>query len=149
VRYDGGSKPRADHILLRWQAEGRLISCCPEVDGGLPVPRPPAEIVPGRVLRVCAIDGTDVTGPFVRGAEAALATARRHDVKMAVLKEDSPSCGSTRVHDGTFTGRSIAGSGVTTQLLERHGIRVFSEHSLNEAAAYLETLENDQTGGRP
>jgi uncharacterized protein YbbK (DUF523 family) len=141
VRYDGGSKPRADQILLRWQAEGRLVSCCPEVEGGLPVPRPPAEIASRRPLRVCAVDGTDVTGSFVRGAEAALATARRHNIKMAVLKEDSPSCGSTRVYDGFFTGRSVAGSGVTTQLLERHGIRVFSEHALNEAAAYLETLE--------
>lgn len=141
VRYDGGSKPRADRILLRWRAEGRLVSCCPEVEGGLPVPRPPAEIAPGRRLRVCAIDGTDVTDNFVRGAEAALATARLHNVKMAVLKEDSPSCGSTRVYDGTFTGRSVTGAGVTTQLLERHGIRVFSEHALDEAAAYLETLE--------
>ena len=141
VRYDGGSKPRADQILLRWRAEGRLVSCCPEVEGGLPVPRPPAEIAPGSPLRVCTVDDTDVTDPFVRGAEAALATARRHDIKMAILKEDSPSCGSTRIYDGTFTGRSVAGSGVTTQLLERHGIRVFSEHTLDEAGAYLETLE--------
>lgn len=141
VRYDGGSKPRADRILLRWQVEGRLVSCCPEVEGGLPVPRPPAEISSGTPLRVCAIDGADVTEPFLRGAEAALAAARRYDVKMAVLKEDSPSCGSTRIYDGTFTGRSVAGSGVTTRLLERHGIRVFSEHALDEAAGYLETLE--------
>ena len=148
VRYDGGSKPRADRILLRWRAEGRLVSCCPEVEGGLPVPRPPAEIAPAKRLKVCAIDGKDVTDPFVRGAEAALATARRHDIKMAVLKDDSPSCGSTRIYDGTFTGRSVAGSGVTTRLLQRHGIRVFSEHALDEAAAYLTALEDPDHHGR-
>lgn len=141
MRYDGGSKQRADAILLRWRDEGRLVACCPEVEGGLPVPRPPAEIVRVRPLRICAIDGTDVTDSFVRGAEAALATADRHDIKMAVLKEDSPSCGSRRVYDGTFSGRSVAGAGVTTQLLERHGIRVFSEHDLDEAAAHLMLLE--------
>ena len=143
MRYDGGSKLRDDDVLLRWQAEGRLVACCPEVTGGLPVPRPPAEISPagGRPLRVRTRDGADVTDAFVRGADAALSTARRHDIKMAVLKDDSPSCGSTKVYDGTFTGHSIPGSGVTTQLLERHGIRVFSEDSLDEAAAYLLLLE--------
>jgi uncharacterized protein YbbK (DUF523 family) len=148
VHYDGGSKPRTDRILLRWRAEGRLVSCCPEVEGGLPVPRPPAEIAPGKPLKICAIDGTDVTGSFVRGAEAALAAARAHDIKMAVLKEDSPSCGSTRIYDGTFTGRFVAGAGVTTALLRRHGIRVFSEHALDEAAAYLDALEDPDRDGR-
>ncbi|HEU5157257.1 MAG TPA: DUF523 domain-containing protein [Streptosporangiaceae bacterium] len=141
VRYDGGSKLRADPILSRWQAEGRLVSCCPEVDGGLPVPRPAAEVSPTDHLKVVAIDGTDVTGPFVRGAQAALATARRYDIKVAVFKDASPSCGSTRIYDGTFTGRLVAGSGVTTRLLERHGVRVFGEDALDEAAAYLATLE--------
>lgn len=145
MRYDGGSKPRTDSVLLRWQSEGRLVACCPEVEGGLPVPRPPAEIVRTRPLTVRAVNGTDVTDSFVRGAAATLATANRHDIKMAVLKEDSPSCGSRRVYDGTFSGRSVAGSGVTTQLLERHGIRVFSEHDLDEAAAHLELLEARQT----
>jgi uncharacterized protein YbbK (DUF523 family) len=139
VRYDGGSKHRDDPVLLRWQAEDRLVSCCPEVAGGLPVPRPAAEISPPAVR---TRDGSDVTASFVRGAEAALEVARRYDVKMAVLKDGSPSCGSTRVYDGTFSGRSIAGSGVTTRLLERHGIRVFSEDSLEEAAAYLHYLEH-------
>ncbi len=143
VRHDGGSKRCDDRILLRWQAEGRLVSCCPEIAGGLPTPRPPAEISPGdrENLRVLTRDGTDVTESFVRGAEATLAVARRHGVKMAVLKDDSPSCGSTSVYDGTFTGRSVAGSGLTTGLLERNGIRVFSENALDEAATYLQALE--------
>jgi uncharacterized protein YbbK (DUF523 family) len=137
VRHDGGSKRRDDEVLLRWQAEGRLVPCCPEVAGGLTVPRPPAEIAAAGTVHTR--DGTDVTAAFVRGAEAALATARRHDVRVAVLKDGSPSCGSTRVYDGTFTGRSVPGSGVTTQFLERHGVRVFAEDAL--ADAYLQSLE--------
>jgi uncharacterized protein YbbK (DUF523 family) len=143
VRYDGRSKRRDDQILRQWQAEGRLVSCCPEIAGGLPVPRPPAEItVRGDAPEVRTQDGADVTGFFTRGAEDTLAVARRHGVRMAVLKEGSPSCGSSRIYDGTFSGRSVLGAGVTTALLERHGIRVFSENELDKAAAYLRDMES-------
>jgi uncharacterized protein YbbK (DUF523 family) len=149
VRYDGRSKRRDDRVLLRWQAEGRLVSCCPEIAGGLPVPRPPAELAAaaGERLLVRTQDGTDVTAAFVHGAEATLAVARRHNIRMAVLKDGSPSCGSGRVYDGTFTGRSVPGSGVTTRLLERHGVRVFDENDLDEAAAYLQSLESAAPSG--
>lgn len=141
VRYDGGSKRREDGVLLRWQAEGRLVPCCPEIAGGLTVPRPPAEISAAGTVHTG--DGTDVTAAFVRGAEAALAAARRHHVRVAVLKDGSPSCGSTRVYDGTFAGRSVPGAGVTTRLLERHGVRVFTEDALAAADAYLRSLEKE------
>jgi uncharacterized protein YbbK (DUF523 family) len=150
VRYDGGSKLRDDQILVRWQAEGRLVSCCPEIAGGLPVPRPPAELsVYGGAVAVRTEDGTDVTDFFTRGAAATLAVARRHGVKMAVLKEGSPSCGSDRVHDGTFSGRSVPGAGVTTTLLRRNGIRVFNENDLHAAAAYLRELESSDIDSHP
>jgi uncharacterized protein YbbK (DUF523 family) len=143
VRYDGTAKRRDDRILRQWQDEGRLISCCPEVAGGLPVPRPPAELSStGDHVVVRTVGGTDVTEFFRAGAEAALAVARRYEVLMAVLKEGSPSCGSHRVYDGTFSGRSVPGAGMTTALLERHGIRVFSEDDLDEAASYLHDLES-------
>ncbi|WP_433335533.1 DUF523 domain-containing protein [Spirillospora sp. CA-294931] len=138
VRYDGGAKPVADAIWTRWRAEGRLVSVCPEISGGLPVPRPPAEIVGTRILTDA---GDDVTEPFHRGARQALDTARRWDVRLAVLKEGSPSCGSGRVYDGTFSGSTVPGRGVTTELLEDAGIRVFSEDELVAAADYLEILE--------
>lgn len=151
VRYDGGAKPPRDDTLLRgWQAEGRLVPFCPEVSGGLPVPRPPAEIVGGAggggavlagTARILTGAGGDVTDAFVRGAELALAAAQRTGTRIAILKEGSPSCGSHRVYDGTFTGRSTPGSGVTTALLASHGIRVFSEDELPEVAAYLDRLE--------
>jgi uncharacterized protein YbbK (DUF523 family) len=143
VRYDGRSKRRDDEILRRWRDEGRLVSCCPEIAGGLPVPRPPAEIIArGDAAEVRTQDGTDVTGFFSRGAEDTLAVAQRHGIRIAVLKEGSPSCGSSRIYDGTFSGRSVPGAGLTTALLGRHGIRVFSENELDKAAAYLRHIES-------
>jgi uncharacterized protein YbbK (DUF523 family) len=172
VRYDGKAKTRDDEILARWRSEGRLLSCCPEVSGGLPVPRPPAEVtstaLPGRpaaeasavtdgtdgaavldgAARVLTASGVDVTAAFVRGAAAALEVAQRHAVRVAVLKEGSPSCGSSRIYDGTFTGHATTGSGVTTALLTRHGIRVFNEDQLGPAAAYVAELESTDHGLR-
>ncbi|SEM55028.1 DUF523 domain-containing protein [Nonomuraea pusilla] len=149
VRYDGGAKTSGDARLARWREEGRLVPFCPEVAGGLPVPRPAAEIEPGAsgadvlagAARVLAADGSDVTAEFVRGARAALDAARAAGARLAVLKEGSPSCGSLTIYDGTFGGRRVAGHGVTTALLEQHGIRVFSEDHLDDAAACLRTLE--------
>src|SRR5437868_12017614 len=74
VRYDGGARPVDDELFERWRAEGRLVPFCPEVAGGLPVPRPPAEIVESRVRTV---HGQDVTDAFLQGARLALETARR------------------------------------------------------------------------
>ncbi len=88
-----------------------------------------------------ASDGSDVTAAFVSGARGALAAARSHGVRMAVLKEGSPSCGVLSIYDGSFQGQRAPGQGVTTALLEQHGIRVFTEEQLDEAAAYLRTLE--------
>lgn len=138
VRYDGRAKTSHSALLARWREEGRLVSVCPEVAGGLPIPRPPAELS-GRTVRSAA--GEDVSDFFRRGAEIALATARRHGIRMAILKDDSPSCGSTRIYDGTFTGTSIEGTGITADLLARHGIRVFAETELAAAANWLEHLE--------
>jgi len=138
VRYDGRDAATHDDLLARWTSEGRLVRFCPEVAGGLGVPRPAAEI---RGASVVTADGTDVTAAFVAGAERALEAARASGVRLAVLKENSPSCGSTHVYDGTFTGTRVAGQGVTAALFEANGIRVFSERTLADAAAYLESLE--------
>ncbi|MFV2177390.1 DUF523 domain-containing protein [Actinomadura sp. LOL_016] len=149
VRYDGAAKPVDDDLFERWRAEGRLVPFCPEVSGGLAVPRPPAEIVGGdgrAVLDGAAAvrtgAGADVTGAFLRGARLALDTARRTGARIAVLKEGSPSCGSDRIHDGTFTGASTPGAGVTTALLEREGVRVFGEDDLAAVQALLTALES-------
>lgn len=145
VRYDGRAKTSDDETLAAWRAEGRLVPYCPEVEGGLPVPRPPAEIEGGAggeaVLagkaRIRTAAGEDVTEHFLAGAYRALELARAHGVRVAVLKEGSPSCGVLRIYDGSFQGRAVPGRGVTAALLARHGIAVFNEDQISRAAAYL------------
>ncbi len=143
MRYDGGCC-RQQGLIEKWQQQGRLVPFCPEVAGGLSIPRPPAEIVGGdaeAVLRgcgkVCHRDGGDVTDAFIDGAERALAECMRHDIEIAILKEGSPSCGVAHVNDGTFSKHKIEGAGVTARLLVRHGIHVFSEKQIDEAEACL------------
>ncbi len=149
VRYHGRGAACEAALLQRWQAEGRLVAFCPEVAGGLPTPRPPAEIEPGQsgqaVLhgraRVLDREGADVTAAFVAGAQQALARARAQGLRLAVLKEDSPSCGSARVYDGHFAGQRLPGAGVTAALLREAGLQVFSEWELAAAAQALARLE--------
>ncbi|MEW9532216.1 DUF523 domain-containing protein [Microbispora sp. NPDC049125] len=156
VRFDGGAKTSGDELLAAWRAEGRLVPFCPEVEGGLPVPRPPAEIEGGAggaaVLsgeaRVLTPDGSDVTWAFLSGARQALAAATSSGARLAILKEGSPSCGSLRVHDGTFSGRAVPGRGVTAALLELNGVRVFGEDRIAEAAAHLDALVRERAGRR-
>ncbi|AQS51564.1 purine-nucleoside phosphorylase [Paenalcaligenes hominis] len=145
VRYDHSHK-RIDHTLLeRWREEGRLIPICPEVAAGLPTPRPPAEIQNKRSgedilafqARIIDSHRHDLTAEFIAGAQLALELAQRHQVPLAILKENSPSCGSSRIYDGSFTGTTLSGMGVTAALLTRHRIRVFNENQLEEAAAFL------------
>jgi uncharacterized protein YbbK (DUF523 family) len=138
VRYNGEDKRCGHPLVERWQAEGRVVPFCPEVAGGLGVPRPPAEIVGARVL---ASDGSDVTAAFARGAELALAEALRQGVHIAILKARSPSCGSGVIYDGTFSGALRAGDGVTSARLRAAGIAVFSE---DEMAAAAEAFEGSQ-----
>jgi len=140
VRYDQGDNTCTDPRFQKWREEGRFVAVCPEVAGGLPTPRPPAEIRGDRVVNV---QGADVTEFFCKGAEAALALAKAHNVAMAILKERSPSCGSAWIYDGTFSGRKIPGEGVAAALLRRHGIPVFSEEQLDEAEAWLAQMEGE------
>jgi len=150
VRYDGADAARPNPILDRWVEQGRVVPFCPEVAGGLGVPRPAAEIVGGDggavldgTARVVTAAGTEVTGAFRVGAHGALEQARTGNVCLAILKDGSPSCASTSIYDGTFTGTRRPGVGVTAAILERQGIRVFSEGQFEEAAAYLNALEPD------
>lgn len=145
VRYDGKGQRVSSAILDRWLAEGRVLAVCPELAGGLPVPRTAAEITQGTggaqvlqgLAKVIDAGANDVSEAFIAGARHALQLARLHGVRVAVLKEGSPSCGSGYIYDGTFTGAKMAGQGVTAALLESAGIKVFSEHQLLEADAML------------
>ena len=128
-RYDGRSKPV--EALLTLARQGHiLVPVCPEEDGGLPTPRPPAEIQEdGRVVNRA---GIDVTAEYRAGAERALKLAREHGCTVAVLKEKSPSCGNRQVYDGSFSGKLVEGQGITARLSEENGIRVLGESQLNE-----------------
>jgi uncharacterized protein YbbK (DUF523 family) len=148
VRYNGAAATAHHPVLEAWLAEGRVVAFCPEVAGGLGVPRPAAEITgPGGdgvldgTARVLTRAGADVSPAFLGGARQALATALAHGARLAVLKDGSPSCGSGFIYNGSFSGQRRGDAGVTTALLEREGIRVFSEARLEEAAEYLGVLE--------
>ncbi|MFZ5956687.1 DUF523 domain-containing protein [Pseudomonas knackmussii] len=147
VRYDGGSHGPFD-LLERWQAQGRVVALCPEVAGGLPTPRPPAEIAGGQggrvldgLVQVVTVEGEDVTDAFVRGAERAVELVHSHGIRLAVLKARSPSCGNRENYDGSFSGRRVEGEGVTAAALKRMGVLVFSEEELDAAAVCLAGLE--------
>lgn len=137
VRYNS-QKLTLNHPLLQlWQTQNRIVSICPEVSGGLSVPREPAE-QQFENNKVITITGVDVTSQFNAGAQQALALCHKHNIRFAVLKESSPSCGSSLIYDGTFSNKKIAGQGVTSQLLTQAGISVFSENNLTALEKLLD-----------
>ena len=139
VRYDGQAKAMAsaDWETLRQRFE--IVPACPECLGGLPTPRPPAEISQGdgaAVLlgraRVQTRQGRDVSQAFIDGARHALAIARQQNCQAALLKANSPSCGNRQIYDGSFSAALTDGQGVTASLLEQHGIRVWNETQVGD-----------------
>ncbi len=149
VRYDGAELPCNSTILNRWKDYGLIVPFCPEVAGNLPVPRPPSEIIKGTGIDVLNkntgvfnINGQDVTESFIKGASEALRIVKEMQIKLAVLKDGSPSCGKTSIYDGSFSGSKRSGKGVTAALLEKNCISVFSENEIKKAAAYLEAIRS-------
>lgn len=133
-RYDGRSNlvQPLDQLIQ----QGKAIAFCPEVLGGLTTPREPAEIIGGTAedvwsgtAQVMTVSGEDVTESFKAGALVALEQAQQAQITVAVLKANSPSCGSQMVYDGTFSGNKIIGSGLTAALFRQNNIQVVDEHS--------------------
>ena len=123
-----GNRSTAIERLALSSSEVQLVPICPEVVGGLPVPRPAAELQPdGRVVTAA---GDDVTWAYSRGAAAAVALARAVGATEAVLKARSPSCGCREVYDGSFSRRRVPGEGVTAAALRPAGVAVRSEEDL-------------------
>ncbi len=125
-RYDGRILPWP--VIVEQVAAGLAVPICPEVEGGLGIPREPAEIVGGTgeevldgTATVITRSGRDVTSAFLAGAEAALALARAHELTRAILKEGSPSCGVSNLRQ---RGQTVPGCGVTAARLRRAGIEV-------------------------
>jgi len=115
--------------LTQLQKRYELIPFCPEVAGGLPTPRPPSEIVSYSPLKIVNINGIDVTDEFILGAKKCLALVKQEGIKKALLKANSPSCSSSFIYDGTFSGSVVKGRGMTTSLLIKNGVEVFDENS--------------------
>jgi uncharacterized protein YbbK (DUF523 family) len=137
-RHDGGN--RLDPRIAKLVAKGRAIPVCPEQLGGLPTPRTEADIASGTGADVIEgrsyvvdRDGRNVTAHFLRGAREALQIAKSAGATLAILKENSPSCGCRRTckRDADGKSRRVAGQGVTAALLSREGLRVISEEELD------------------
>jgi uncharacterized protein YbbK (DUF523 family) len=134
VKYNGSHN--LNEKIKKWFDEKKAIPICPEVLGGLSIPREPAEIVGGEgedVLdghaKVITNNGIDVTEQFIKGANETLKIALDLNATMVILKERSPSCGSSMIYSGEFNGNKKRGTGVTAALLKRNGIQVLSEEN--------------------
>ncbi|MCA0985701.1 DUF523 domain-containing protein [Guptibacillus algicola] len=132
VRYDG--QHSLNDKIRKLVEENKAISICPELLGGFSTPREPCEIIGGDgedVLngkaRVNEKSGRDVTDLYLKGAYTTLDKAIEMGATIVVLKENSPSCGSSMIYNGEFTGSRVQGNGVTSALLKRNGLRVISE----------------------
>lgn len=135
-RYDGRDnlKPEIKKLLR----EHCLIPVCPEVMGGLPTPRVPAERVGDRVI---AQNGSDVTAAYEKGAREALKLAQLYGCQAAILKERSPSCGVGVIYDGTFSHTLTEGDGVAASCLRKNGVQVWGESQISQC---MRRLENDR-----
>lgn len=120
-RYDGGNNysKEVEEFLKNYE----IIPICPEIMGGLPTPRTPSERQADRVINK---EGKDVTEQYEKGARECLFLAQKYDIKKALLKLRSPSCGSKEIYDGTFSHTIIEGDGVTAELFKKNGIEVIS-----------------------
>lgn len=124
-RYDCQLKPNQKVVELVEQ--GKAIPVCPEQLGGLPTPRAAAERLGDKVVTK---DGGEVTQEFLKGAGEALKIAQLAGCKKAVLKAKSPSCGSGKTYDGTFTGTLVERDGVCAELFKKNGVEVITEEDL-------------------
>ena len=126
-RFDG--RANYHEAINELRKKYHVIIVCPEVDGGLPIPRIPSEIMGDKVINQ---EGEDKTANFRKGAEIALAQAQKYGAKISILKAKSPSCGSGQIYDGTFSKTLIEGDGYTTRLLKKHGITVYNETNFEQ-----------------
>lgn len=145
VRYDSQILRITDQRIFQWAREKRFVPICPECMSGLLVPREPCEIEAGKTAedvlngtaRILTKSGKDCTEDFLFGAQAAVGMAKWNKVRIALLKQGSPSCGTKQVHDGTFSGQMTPGTGLLAVLLKREGILVFDETELDGLEAAL------------
>jgi len=118
---------RPNKKLIEMFKMGELLPVCPEMLGGLLSPREPAEI---KGKKVVTKSGKDVTKEFAKGAKEVMALVKKYNIKEAILKARSPSCGSGKIYDGTFSGKLTDGDGVLASILKRKGIKIITEEEI-------------------
>ena len=123
-KYNGGNNYNVD--VMKLSEKYNLIEICPEVMGGLSIPRIPCEIIENKVINK---EGIDCTEQYSIGAKLSLEIAKKNNCKYAILKENSPSCGFGTIYDGTFTSTKKKGNGITANLLYKNGIVVLNENN--------------------
>ncbi|MEH6443595.1 MAG: DUF523 domain-containing protein [Oceanospirillaceae bacterium] len=141
VRFDG-KHCFSDHpLMLKWKKLGLLVPFCPEVAAGMPTPRPAVEIVNQQALKIIDENNQDYTEQFLHGAQLAVNKAVSLNIKVAILKSKSPSCGKDMIYDGNFKQQLISGQGVTAKLMQENNITLFTEQQLTELDDLLKTME--------
>lgn len=125
-KYNGGNN--YSEAVKKYVEGHEVISMCPEVEGGLPIPRTPAEIVKGVVTNR---DGVSVDKEFRAGSDKILDVLLEEKVELAILQSRSPSCGIGRIYDGSFTKTLTNGNGIFADLLVKHGIKVIDVEKIN------------------
>lgn len=134
VRYNAKILNKLDLSCLKGKVE--LIPFCPEVASGLPIPRLPSEIKNNKVIN---IKKEDWTSYFINGANLTLKLVKKLNIKYAILKDKSPSCGVYKIYDGSFQGKLIDGNGFTCKLLKENNIKVYSENEIEKLIIELKT----------
>ncbi len=147
VRYDGGNSSVAynpkfpfsiKELFMDILCENEIYSFCPEVSGGLSTPREAAEITSKKKpFKVETKGGKDVTINFLLGAKNALDLCKQEDIKVALLKAKSPSCGNDEIYDGTFSGNLIKEQGLSTKLLAQNEITIFNENEIKQLEKFI------------
>ena len=135
VRYDGSNNKIDSELFESILKQHTIYSFCPEVEGGLNTPRPPAEIQKNN--SVMTKEGEDVTQAFITGANKALKLCKEHKITLALLKAKSPSCGNIKIYDGCFNSTLKDGMGFTAKVLTDNDIKVFNETQLEELNEFL------------
>lgn len=130
VKYNGGNN--LIDRLEELQEKFEFVQVCPEVLGGLDTPRVPSEIQSFEPLKIVNKDGLETTKNFINGAKQTLDIVINNQIKYALMKSNSPSCGNKKVYDGNFDGTLIDNSGVTVTLLLKNSVEVFNEKEIDE-----------------
>jgi uncharacterized protein YbbK (DUF523 family) len=138
VKYDGGNNSILENLFIqKLKNLNLLVPICPEVEGGLPIPRVPVELQGQKAINKNLEDKTIF---FQNGAKKALKLAKKHNIKYAILKAKSPSCGSEYIYDGSFSKKIVKGDGITAKILKDSGIKIFSEKELDKLEKILQYL---------